>query len=330
MLLTSEAWEIQMLARHSARALAVGVAAVMIGALGLVAPAHAASDATWNRLAQCESGGNWHINTGNGYYGGVQFSLGSWRAVGGHRYAPRPDLASRTQQVRAAERLLDIQGWGAWPACSRKLGLTAAHAAGTPASLKPKKKTKIVRQKHAKVAARTHVASTFKLKAQGGKALAKKRVKVCEKRVGGRRSCDTYRTNGKGKVRHVSHKVTHKTRVWAKWGGNAKYRSASSSRRHVKVSAIATLAVVPTPQTAGKSAPTTRLVKAKVRPTRSAHGIRHNVALLKQTNRGWVEVKRHRARKNGSARFAVGPGKYRVKVLPSRGLRVGHSNPIAI
>ncbi|MGA7689076.1 MAG: transglycosylase family protein, partial [Jiangellales bacterium] len=125
-----------MRARFSVRALVVSVAAVTLGALGLTTPAHAASDDTWNRLAQCESGGNWKINTGNGYYGGVQFSLGSWNAVGGNRYAPRPDLASRTQQVAAAERLLDIQGWGAWPACSRKLGLGPAQAAGTPASLR--------------------------------------------------------------------------------------------------------------------------------------------------------------------------------------------------
>ena len=79
-----------MRARFSVRALVVGVPAVTLGALGLTAPAHAASDDTWNRLAQCESGGNWRINTGNGYYGGVQFSLGSWNAVGGNRYAPRP------------------------------------------------------------------------------------------------------------------------------------------------------------------------------------------------------------------------------------------------
>jgi hypothetical protein len=78
---------------------------------------------TWLRLAQCESGGNWSINTGNGYYGGLQFALMSWRAVDGDLYASRPDLASPLQQMSAAERLLAIQGWGAWPACSRKLGL---------------------------------------------------------------------------------------------------------------------------------------------------------------------------------------------------------------
>jgi hypothetical protein len=74
----------------------------------------------WVRLAVCESGGNWSINTGNGYYGGVQFSLTSWRAVGGTGY---PHQASMLEQMARAERLLDLQGWGAWPSCSRQLGL---------------------------------------------------------------------------------------------------------------------------------------------------------------------------------------------------------------
>lgn len=75
---------------------------------------------TWERLAQCESGGNWAISTGNGYYGGVQFSLGSWRAVGGTGY---PHQNSKWEQIHRAERLQASQGWGAWPSCSRKMGL---------------------------------------------------------------------------------------------------------------------------------------------------------------------------------------------------------------
>ena len=74
----------------------------------------------WDRVAQCESGGNWHIATGNGYFGGLQFTPGSWRAAGG---SGMPHQASREEQIRVAENLLDMQGWGAWPACSRKLGL---------------------------------------------------------------------------------------------------------------------------------------------------------------------------------------------------------------
>lgn len=75
---------------------------------------------TWDRLAQCESSGNWQINTGNGYYGGLQFTLSTWRAFGGQGM---PHQATREQQIAVAERVLAVQGWKAWPACSRKLGL---------------------------------------------------------------------------------------------------------------------------------------------------------------------------------------------------------------
>jgi LysM repeat protein len=79
-----------------------------------------ASGGVWDRLAQCESGGNWGINTGNGYSGGLQFSAGTWAANGGSGSAHN---ASRTEQIRVAERVRASQGWGAWPACSAKLGL---------------------------------------------------------------------------------------------------------------------------------------------------------------------------------------------------------------
>lgn len=76
--------------------------------------------ATWDALAWCESTGRWDINTGNGYYGGIQFHPRSWRAVGGEGY---PHEATRIEQIYRGELLLDLQGWGAWPGCSRKLGL---------------------------------------------------------------------------------------------------------------------------------------------------------------------------------------------------------------
>ena len=79
--------------------------------------------ATWAALAKCESGGNWSINTGNGYYGGLQFSASSWRAVGGTQYAPLPHQATPQEQIAAAEKLRRSGGWGHWPACSSKLGL---------------------------------------------------------------------------------------------------------------------------------------------------------------------------------------------------------------
>ena len=74
----------------------------------------------WDEIAQCESGGNWSIDTGNGFYGGLQFSLSSWQAVGGVGY---PNDATAAQQIAAAQQLESMQGWGAWPVCSSELGL---------------------------------------------------------------------------------------------------------------------------------------------------------------------------------------------------------------
>ncbi|MGW7412520.1 transglycosylase family protein [Streptomyces sp. NPDC054863] len=91
----------------------VAVAAPLMGA----STASAASVDTWDAVAQCESGGNWSINTGNGYYGGLQFTNSSWAAAGGTKYAPRADQASKGQQIAVAEQLLKIQGPGAW-ACA--------------------------------------------------------------------------------------------------------------------------------------------------------------------------------------------------------------------
>jgi resuscitation-promoting factor RpfA len=94
--------------------------------------ASAATTATWDRLARCESGGNWHINTGNGYYGGLQFNAGTWRAYGGARFASLPHRATKAEQITVAERLLHARGWSPWPACSHRLGLGRADAAGSP------------------------------------------------------------------------------------------------------------------------------------------------------------------------------------------------------
>ena len=85
--------------------------------------AAAARNTVWDRLAECESGGDWHINTGNGYSGGVQFAASTWRAMGGGEFAAYAYQATREEQIIMAERLLKVQGWSAWPACSRKLGL---------------------------------------------------------------------------------------------------------------------------------------------------------------------------------------------------------------
>jgi hypothetical protein len=82
------------------------------------------STAVWDRVAACESSNNWHINTGNGYYGGLQFTASTWAAYGGKAYASRADLATKAQQIAVARKVLKSQGPGAWPACSIKAGLT--------------------------------------------------------------------------------------------------------------------------------------------------------------------------------------------------------------
>ncbi|WP_328500279.1 transglycosylase family protein [Streptomyces sp. NBC_00457] len=103
---------------------------VTAGSAGMAIPligtgtAHAADVDTWNKVAACESTSNWSINTGNGYYGGLQFAQSTWEAFGGTRYAPRADLATKDQQIAIAEKVLDGQGPGAWPTCSVKAGLT--------------------------------------------------------------------------------------------------------------------------------------------------------------------------------------------------------------
>ncbi len=110
------------------------IAGAVAGAplLAAAPAANAATDATWDRVAQCESSGNWSINTGNGFSGGLQFTPSTWRAFGGAQFAELADHASREQQIVVAERVLAGQGWGAWPVCSRKAG--AVGQAATPRS----------------------------------------------------------------------------------------------------------------------------------------------------------------------------------------------------
>ncbi|MEU0721205.1 MULTISPECIES: transglycosylase family protein [Streptomyces] len=97
-----------------------GMALPLIGA----GTAQAASVDVWEKVAACESTNNWQINTGNGYYGGLQFTQSTWEAYGGTRYAPRADLATKDQQIAIAEKVLKGQGPRAWPSCSVKAGLT--------------------------------------------------------------------------------------------------------------------------------------------------------------------------------------------------------------
>jgi len=99
------------------------IAASALAPVVAAGPADAASKRTWDRLARCESGGRWHINTHNGYYGGLQFSASTWRAFGGRRLAHNAHRATKREQIRVAERVRRHQGWGAWPSCSRRIGV---------------------------------------------------------------------------------------------------------------------------------------------------------------------------------------------------------------
>ncbi|MFF5701250.1 transglycosylase family protein [Streptomyces sp. NPDC012794] len=102
-----------------------GIALPLMGAVD----AQAASGDTWNKVAACESTNNWKTNTGNGYYGGLQFSQSTWREFGGTAFAPRADLATKDQQIAVAEKVLKGQGPKAWPACGPKAGLSRSAAA---------------------------------------------------------------------------------------------------------------------------------------------------------------------------------------------------------
>ncbi|MDN0195890.1 transglycosylase family protein [Streptomyces sp. S.PNR 29] len=120
--------------RATNRTTAVLAGAALLAPLGLLAAtgnAAAADSGVWDRIAQCESGGNWHINTGNGYYGGLQFSASTWRAYGGTAYAPTADQASKAQQIAVATKVQRAQGWGAWPTCSARAGASGSAPAAS-------------------------------------------------------------------------------------------------------------------------------------------------------------------------------------------------------
>ncbi|WAL94654.1 transglycosylase family protein [Streptomyces sp. Je 1-369] len=127
----------------STRTMAVIGGAALLAPLGLLAAtgqAGAADSGVWDRIARCESGGNWQINTGNGYYGGLQFSAGTWRAYGGGAYAPTADRASKAQQIAVAAKVQRAQGWGAWPSCAARAGAygsAPSAAAPVPKAAKP-------------------------------------------------------------------------------------------------------------------------------------------------------------------------------------------------
>jgi len=143
--------------KHARIALGI-VAAGTAGTAALLGPAGAAqakSSVNWDAVASCESGGNWSINTGNGYYGGLQFSRSTWTANGGGKYASTANKASRSEQIAIAERVLDHQGIGAWPVCGKKGGSTK-HYTATHTSGSSHKKVTTHRKSTTKSTTRTH------------------------------------------------------------------------------------------------------------------------------------------------------------------------------
>ena len=116
-------------ARRGVTLAAVSAATLALSATAANAATPTASASTWDALAQCESGGNWSTNTGNGFSGGLQFTPQTWAAFGG---TGSPQGASRAQQIAVAEKVQASQGWGAWPACSAKLGLNGGGGAPAP------------------------------------------------------------------------------------------------------------------------------------------------------------------------------------------------------
>ncbi len=146
--------------KRAAVAMAATLGAAALASAALAVPAQATSpNAVWDRVAHCESSNNWHINTGNGFYGGLQFTNSTWHAYHGGKYASRADHASRLEQIEVARRVLASQGPGAWPVCGPRAGLTRSSGHATHAAL-PREAGRTVSSKHTKAHVKTsHKAS---------------------------------------------------------------------------------------------------------------------------------------------------------------------------
>jgi resuscitation-promoting factor RpfA len=170
---------------------AVGILAGLALTLGIALagslPAQAATT-VWDKVAKCESGNRWSISTGNGYYGGLQFSSGTWKAYGGRKYASQAHKATKAEQIAIARRVLASQGPGAWPTCGRRAGLTksngkadkkavpATNPGATKAKAKvskPAAKKKATAAKKAKPAVKKATSGVKRIKVVRGDTLAK-------------------------------------------------------------------------------------------------------------------------------------------------------------
>lgn len=176
----------QYLSKHAAakkvsvkqRIAGVGIAGAATVVAGISTAGSAKASTVWDRVAQCESSGNWHINTGNGYYGGLQFHPATWRGFGGTKYASRADLASKSQQIAIAQKVLRVQGPGAWPVCSKRAGLTRAN--GGAVSVSPSndsapvtQKKKVTKKKSYATTSKSHSGKGAKFTVRRGDTLSK-------------------------------------------------------------------------------------------------------------------------------------------------------------
>ncbi|MEU4428765.1 transglycosylase family protein [Actinoplanes sp. NPDC024001] len=131
--------------RRTRLALGLATGALLIAP---AAPAQAARQVNWDVVAKCESGGRWHINTGNGYYGGLQFSRSTWLSNGGGKYAPTANKATKAEQIKIANKLYQKRGLKPWPTCGKKPGVyktTKNTAKKKSSSAKPSGKTYVIR-----------------------------------------------------------------------------------------------------------------------------------------------------------------------------------------
>ena len=161
---------------------ALGIIAGLALALGIAlagaTPASAAPKTVWDKVAKCESGNRWGINTGNGYYGGLQFSSSTWKGFGGRKYAGQANRATKAEQIAIARRVLHGQGPRAWPTCSRKAGLTRSNGKAdkkavpstNPGATKAKATKPAVKKKPAVKGTST---AAKKIKVRSGDTLAK-------------------------------------------------------------------------------------------------------------------------------------------------------------
>jgi hypothetical protein len=209
--------------RRRAAALAAVPVVSTLPMLAGMGPASASESNVWDALAKCESTNNWDINTGNGYYGGLQFSKGTWLAFGGGKYASRADLATKTEQITIAKKVQKAQGWNAWPGCNSKLGLAHLAASGSSTPSRDSTPSRASRSTHRAAVKSSTTAkaktSTTRTKTTASKATthrsAKKTVKVTKARTGLRSTHLVHAGDTLTGIAHM-HRITGGWRTLAK------------------------------------------------------------------------------------------------------------------